>query len=232
MPTIAENIARVRANIATAAKASGRNPEDICLLAATKQQPVDIISEAMNAGIDAAGENRVQEMLEKFPVYRDVPLHFIGRLQRNKVSKVVGRVSLIHSVDSIELCAEIDKCAKTLGIVQDILLQINVSGETSKGGFPLEKGSIPLDEIANFTGLSVRGLMCIPAPEASPEASKKTLLKMKHIFVDISSTFCYSKYGRSPFDILSMGMSNDYEPAVECGSTLVRVGSAIFGGRS
>ena len=232
--TIADNISRIRAEIAEAATASGRRPGDVVLLAATKTQPVNRISEAIEAGIDVCGENKVQEMLLKWDAYAGRPPHFIGRLQRNKCRQIVGKVPLIHSVDSLPLAQEIHRCAKAFGIVQDVLLEVNIGQEPTKGGFIPDAGALPLNEIMQLSGIRVRGLMCIPPPSVSNEESLKFFSGMKHFFVDITSKFCDNTINgnaASQFDILSMGMSDDYALAVRCGSTLVRVGSAIFGSR-
>ncbi len=231
----AGNIARIRSELARAALASGRRPEEVTLLAATKTQPVDRIREAIAAGVDACGENRVQEMLQKLDAYRGAPLHFIGVLQRNKVRQVVGKAALIHSVDSLALALEIDRCAKAQDIVQDILLEINIGLEASKSGFPPEPDALPLSELRAMSSARVRGLMCIPPFGLSEEDSVNSFLKMKQLYVDITREFCDNTIvGKfTPrFDILSMGMSGDYAAAVRCGSTLVRVGSAIFGPRA
>ena len=225
---ISANIAAIRAAIARAAAASGRSAADVTLLAATKTQPVDRIREAIAAGVDAAGENRVQEMLEKEGAYDGVPLHFIGRLQKNKVKFVVGRAALIHSVDSLELAELISRRAEAQAIVQDILLEVNIGEESAKGGFLPDKLAYFAEKIAGLGHIRLRGLMCIPPVTARPEESIVYFSKMRQLFVDITPKIVDNDTMR----ILSMGMSVDYAAAVACGSTLVRVGSGIFGSRA
>lgn len=229
---IAHNIAHVRSRIRDAAMASGHDPDAVCLLAASKRQPVDKIREAIRAGADAVGENRVQEMLQKADAYAGAPLHFIGRLQKNKIKSVVGRAALIHSVEDIEQAACIARRAEALGIVQEALLQVNIGYEPTKGGFRPEAVRDALKCLLNSPGLRVRGLMCIP-PAADPEIAEKFFLKMHQLYVDITPDIEDNRGSHTGdgVPILSMGMSGDYAQAVACGSTLVRVGSAIFGAR-
>lgn len=227
--TIAENVAAVRANIRQAALEAGREAKDIILIAATKMNDADRVRQAIAAGVDACGENRVQELLEKNAqgAYEGAALHFIGRLQKNKVNKVVGTVSLIHSVDSMELLAAIDRAACNKGVKQDVLLEINAAGEASKAGFAPENTALILSQIAGMKGIFVRGLMTIPPKCASPEENRPYFLMMKQLLVDNSA----KKYDNVSMDFLSMGMSGDYTAAVACGANMVRVGSAIFGER-
>lgn len=230
--SITENVQLVKQKLAAAAAKAGVPPESIQLCAATKMNDADRVREAVCAGIDICGENRVQELLEKYEqgAYAGCPLHFIGVLQKNKVRQLVGKVALIHSVDSLPLAAEIDKRAAALGIVQDILIEVNVGAEDAKSGVaPAELEKI-LDEISKFVHLRVLGLMAIPPVCTDPEENRKYFREMKQLFIDI---------GRKKYDnnnvcmkILSMGMSSDYEVAVEEGANLVRVGTAIFGARS
>lgn len=227
--TIAENVAAVRANIERAALAAGRDPGEIILVAATKMNDADRVRQAIAAGVDACGENRVQELVEKNAqgAYEGAALHFIGRLQKNKVNKVVGTVSLIHSVDSIELLAAIDRAACSKGVKQDILLEINAAGEDSKAGFSPEDTASVLSQAAAMRGICVRGLMTIPPKCASPEENRPYFFIMKQLFIDNSA----KKYDNVSMDFLSMGMSGDYTAAIACGANMVRVGSAIFGER-
>lgn len=224
--TIGENVLSVREAIAAAAAKAGVDEKSVVLVAATKTNSAERVREAVAAGIDAAGENRVQEMLEKREqgAYEGVPLHFIGQLQRNKVKYVVGAVELIQSVGSRELLADIAARAQKLGVRQDILLEINVGREQSKGGVMPEE----LDELAAFAGslgaVRVRGLMAIP-----PITEKTTYFEqMYKFYVDIKQ----KRYDNVFMDFLSMGMSADYPAAIACGANMVRVGSAIFGPRS
>lgn len=235
LDSVAENIALVRSRIAAAAKEAGRDPGEVALLAAIKQQPVDRIRRAIECGVDAIGENRVQEMLSKEYEKDGVPLHFIGHLQRNKVKSVVGRVALIHSVDSLRLADEISACALEFGILQDVLLEVNIAGEETKSGFSPEGLLENLYKVLACEGLRVVGLMCIPPAQNVENANRKYFSQMRKLFVDISTKIvdnnneAYSS-GDS-FNVLSMGMSGDYEEAVRCGATIVRLGRVIFGER-
>ena len=226
---IARNVANIKAEIARAAKEAGRDPGEIRLVAATKTNPAEAIRAAIAAGVDICGENRVQEMLEKNAqgAYEGVPLHFIGHLQKNKVKQVVGLCELIHSVDSIPLLQEISRIAEKKGLVQDVLLEINVGAEETKSGFDAESLEDVLREASEIPFICVRGLMAIPPICESPEENRPFFLKMNKLFVDNRG----KKYDNVRMDFLSMGMSGDYTEAVRCGATLVRVGSGIFGPR-
>mgnify|MGYP003377851897 CR=1 FL=1 len=210
--SIRENIQQVRENIAAAALSAGRRPEDITLVGASKMNDAAACREAIAAGIDALGENRVQEMTQKLAenAYDGAPLHFIGHLQRNKVKQVVGKVALIESVGSYELLEDIDRQAEKLGIVQPILLEVNVGGERAK----------------SLSHVVLRGLMTIPPVAEGEHGSVPYFEKVHALYVDINASLYDNK-----LDILSMGMSGDYEDAVRCGATMVRVGTAIFGAR-
>ncbi|MDO4973711.1 MAG: YggS family pyridoxal phosphate-dependent enzyme [Eubacteriales bacterium] len=227
--TIAENVALVQENIARAARAAGRDPAGIRLVAASKMNDAARVREAIAAGVRVFGENRVQEMLEKHAqgAYEGAELHFIGHLQKNKVRQVVGLASLIHSVDSLELLAVIDRCAAARGLRQDVLLEVNIGGEASKSGFAPEALPAALEKAGEYGAVQVRGLMAIPPVCASPEENRPFFLRMKQLFVDNGR----KKYDNVSMDFLSMGMSGDYTEAVACGADLVRVGTAIFGAR-
>ena len=227
--SIAENIARVRANIARAAAEVGRSPSEILLVGASKMNDASACREAIAAGIDALGENRVQEMTQKLDehAYDGAPLHFIGHLQRNKVKAVVGKVDLIESVGSEELLRRIDAQAETLGIVQDILLEINVGGEAAKSGFAPEEAFAAAEAARACAHVRLRGLMCIPPVAEEAHGSIPYFEKVHALFVDINQNLYHNK-----LDMISMGMSGDYEDAVRAGATAVRVGTAIFGARS
>ena len=227
--SIAENVALVRQNIRRAAIAAGRDPGEIRLVAATKMNDADRVRQAIAAGVDICGENRVQEMLEKREqgAYEGAPLHFIGHLQKNKVRQVVGVAELIHGVDSLELLELISKTAEKRGLKQDVLLEVNIGAEASKSGFTPEEIPAALETAAKFGGISVRGLMAIPPICSSPDENRPFFLRMKQIFIDNGE----KKYDNVRMDFLSMGMSGDYEEAVACGANLVRVGTAIFGAR-
>ena len=225
------NIRLVQQRIADAARRAGRDPASVALCAATKTQTDETIRAAIAAGIQVCGENRVQELtahLEHGAYAGAREVHFIGRLQTNKVNKVVGRVDLIHSVDSLHLLQAIEKQADKLGLVQDILLEVNVAGEESKGGAAPEE----LEELALLAAkmdhIRLRGLMAIPPAAARPEDSAPFFEKMRQFSVDIKGKIADNK---NTMDCLSRGMSADYEQAVLQGATLVRVGSALFGPR-
>ena len=228
--SIAENVAQVKTRIARAAEAAGRDPAEILLVGASKMNDAARVREAIAAGLPACGENRVQELLEKNEqgAYAGAELHFIGTLQRNKVKYLVGLVSLIHSVDSVELMREIDRQAARRGLVQDILLEINSGGEASKSGMPPEALEGALEAAAAFPALRVRGLMTVPPIALQPEENLPYFQLLKQLFVDNGR----KKYDTVRMDFLSMGMSGDFETAIACGANMVRVGTAIFGPRS
>ena len=226
---IEENVKRIKAELAEAAIAAGRRPEDVLLVAASKMNDADRVRRAIAAGVDACGENRVQEMLQKQAqgAYAGVPLHFIGHLQRNKARQVVGLASLIHGVDSVELLREIDRCAERKALRQDVLLEINIAAEPSKSGFAPEELGAALEEASRLPSIRVRGLMAIPPICASGDENRPFFTKMKQLYVDNGG----KKYDNVSMDFLSMGMSGDYLAAVACGANMVRIGSAIFGQR-
>ena len=227
--SIANNVAKIRHDIEQAALACGRDPKEILLCAATKMNDADAVRQAIAAGVDCCGENRVQELTQKLSenAYEGAPVHFIGHLQTNKVRQVVGKVDLIQSVDRMKLLQCIDAEAAKAGICQDILLEINIGEEESKSGFAL--GDIPkiLESIGNFPHVRVRGLMAIPPICEKSGSNDKFFQKICNLAVDITG----KKYDNVTMDFLSMGMSGDYADAIACGSTMIRVGTAIFGPR-
>ena len=224
MTEIEKNVKEIRKKIAAAA--GGR---EICLVAATKQNGTDRVKAAIAAGVDACGENRVQELVQKLSegAYEGAALHFIGRLQKNKVSKLVGTVSLIESVDSEELMAFISAKAAEKGVLQDILLQVNIGGEESKGGFSPQMLEKAVEAAGKNRGIRVRGLMTIPPISTSKGGNRRYFDQMKELFVDIRA----KEYDNVSMDFLSMGMSEDFEDAIAAGANMIRVGSAIFGAR-
>ena len=226
---IARNVAQVKEEIRRAALESGRQPEEIQLVAATKMNDAARVRAAVEAGVDICGENRVQEMLEKntLGAYDGVPLHFIGHLQKNKVKQVVGLCSLIESVDSLALLQEISRTAAKRDLTQDVLLEINIGREESKSGFLPEALEEALAGAAELPAVRVRGLMAIPPICAEPEENRPFFLQMQKLFVDNRG----KKYDNVRMNFLSMGMSGDFTEAVRCGATLVRVGTGIFGPR-
>ena len=227
--SIAENVAAIRADIERAAIAAGRDPSQILLCAATKMNGADAVRQAIAAGVDCCGENRVQELTQKLSenAYEGAPVHFIGHLQTNKVKQVVGKVDLIQSVDRLKLLQAIQAEAQKQGIVQDILLEINIGGEESKSGFSAAD-ILPLAEkMGDFPNIRLRGLMAIPPICENPGDNDKFFLEIHNLSVDITG----KKYDNVSMDFLSMGMSGDYADAIACGSTMIRVGTAIFGAR-
>ena len=227
--SIAENVARIKDEMARAAIAAGRDPSQILLCAATKMNDADAVREAIRAGVDCCGENRVQELIQKLSqnAYDGAPVHFIGHLQTNKVKQVVGKVSLIHSIDSMRLIEAVHKEAAQQGICQDVLLEINVGNEESKSGFSFSQIEEVLEEIGNFPSIRVCGFMTIPPICQNSTDNHKFFQKMYNLSVDITE----KKYDNVCVNILSMGMSDDYADAIACGSTMIRVGTAIFGAR-
>ncbi len=227
--TIAENVAAVREKIAAAALRAGREAGEITLVAASKMNDAQRVREAIAAGVDACGENRVQELLEKSALgaYEGAALHFIGHLQKNKVKYLVGSVSLIQSVDSIGLLACIDREAGKRGLVQDVLLEINIAAEPSKSGFAPEALPAAIAAAAQYPGVRVRGLMTVPPICLRGEENLQYFERMRQLFIDN----CAKKYDNVFMDFMSMGMSGDFETAIACGANMVRVGTAIFGER-
>ena len=228
--SIAENIASIRAKMDAAAIAAGRDPREILLCAATKMNDADAVRQAIAAGVDLCGENRVQELVakQKEHAYEGAPVHFIGHLQTNKVKQVVGKVDVIQSVDSLRLLKAINAEAAKQGIIQHILLEVNVGGEESKSGFAVSEVFPLLEQISEFHHIFIRGLMAIPPISQNSGDNRKFFQKMLQLSVDITA----KKYDNVLVNCLSMGMSDDYEDAIACGSTMIRVGTAIFGKRN
>ena len=226
--SIRENIAAIRAQIDAAARETGRTGADITLVGDSKMNGAAACQEAIAAGIDALGENRVQEMTAKLAedAYRGAPLHFIGHLQRNKVKQVVGKAALIQSIGSPELLAEVDRQAEKLGIVQDILLEVNIGGEEAKSGFAPDAVEQAAAQAKTLAHVRVRGLMTIPPADATREENMAYFEKVRALYVDISR-----KMYDNGLEYLSMGMSGDFADAIRAGANMVRVGSAIFGAR-
>ncbi len=227
---IDSNLELVLKNIEKAALKSGRKAEDITLIAVSKTKPFEDIVKAYDCGMRNFGENKTNEIREKFELARDLDIdfHMIGHLQRNKVKYIVDKVVLIHSVDSLRLAKKIDEEAKKKEVIVDVLLQINIGQEDSKFGTNIAEVEDLVQSISSFSSLRLRGLMCIAPYVVDPEENRQLFRKMKDVFVDIKAKNKDNNY----IDILSMGMSNDYEVAIEEGSTMVRVGTAIFGERN
>ncbi len=227
--SIAENVARIRAEMEAAALACGRDPKEVKLCAATKMNDADAVRQAIAAGVDCCGENKVQELTAKLAqnAYEGAPVHFIGHLQTNKVKQVVGKVDLIQSVDSERLLQAIQKEAAKQGIIQNILLEVNIGGEASKSGFAPEEILPIVGKIGEFPNICMKGLMAIPPISQKSGENRSFFKKMWHLVVDIKKKIDDNVM----VDCLSMGMSDDYQDAIQCGSTMIRVGTAIFGAR-
>lgn len=229
MSAIAENVAVLRERIERAAAAAGRASGEVAFVAATKMNNAANVRAAVAAGIDACGENRVQELLEKYEqqAYTGAPLHFIGSLQKNKVKYLVGKTDLIQSVDSRELALTIGRKAAQLELVQEILIEVNIGREEAKSGIAPEKTDELIAELSAIEGIKIKGLMAIPPNIESDRKNIAYFEKMRNLYVDMRS----KKYDNVSIEILSMGMSGDFEEAIACGSNMVRIGSAVFGPR-
>ena len=227
--SIAENIAAIRARMDAAAIAAGRDPKEVQLVGASKMNDAAACRAAIAGGIDALGENKVQEMLGKYAegAYEGAPLHFIGHLQRNKVRQVVGKVSLIHSVSSLALLEEIEKQAEKQGIVQNILLEVNIGEEESKSGFSADEVFAAAEHAKSLPHVLLQGLMTIPPAVEEEHGNLPYFRQVAGLYIDINEKLYDNK-----LKYLSMGMSDDFEDAIAAGATLVRVGSAIFGARN
>lgn len=221
------NFLAITENIKNAAKKSGRSADDIILLAATKTVDVDTINYAIKKGIDYIGENKVQELLSKDDGVIGAHRHFIGHLQTNKVKDIISRVEMIESVDSLKLAKEISKQAEKCGKIMEILIEVNIGGEESKWGFVPENTLEAIEEIAKLPNIKIKGLMAIPPVCENSEENRKYFRKMYKLFIDIRD----KNIDNSSMDILSMGMSDDYEIAIEEGANLIRLGTALFGRR-
>ncbi len=225
---IAENIKKVRERIAGAAGRAGRDASEITLVAVSKTKPVSVIEAAYRAGERVFGENRVQELSEKFPVLpNDIAWHMIGHLQTNKVKHVLGKAVLIHSLDNIRLAQTIQEEAQKRDLLCQVLLEVNVAGEDSKFGLPPQGVEEFVRQIAKFDRIRVKGLMTVAPFTEKPEENRKYFRQMKRLAVDISG----KNIDNVSMEVLSMGMTGDFEVAVEEGATMVRVGTGIFGER-
>lgn len=226
--SIAENIIEVQSRIEAAAKKSGRSVEDITLVAVSKTVEIPFIQEAVNFGLTEFGENRPQEIRDKSKIITNVNWHQIGQLQTNKIKYVAGKTKLIHSVDSSKLMEEIEKYCKAHEITQDVLLQVNISKEESKSGMDIDEVEKMLEFAEKMECVKVKGLMTIGSLYADLDENKKLFEICNNLFVDISR----KKYDNISMEYLSMGMSGDFETAIEMGSNMVRVGTSIFGKRN
>lgn len=228
MGIVAENLGAVKERIAKAAARVGRDPDSITLVAVTKTVAVDRIREAIEAGHGVFGENRVQEAQEKVQALgRRVQWHLIGHLQRNKVRYVGDLFEMIHSVDSLPLAQDIDRRAAQRGIVMPILIQVNIGDEGTKSGVPATEAPALVQAIATLSHIAVKGLMSVPPPVADPEDARPYCVQLRRLAEQIGQ----ANIPHVSMAELSMGMSHDFEVAIQEGATLVRVGSAIFGPR-
>lgn len=228
---IAQNVHTVLHNIRRAADRVGRQSDTIRLIAVTKSVSVSRIRHAIAAGVRLFGENRLQEALPKIASFgpeEGLSWHFIGRLQHRKVKSVVRAFAMIHSVDSLELAAEINRRAEEAGVCQEILLEVNIGGEPTKAGFSVPAVADALPVLGSLSHLSVKGLMAVPPPTSEAESARPYFRRLS----ELARSLSHADLSRVRMDELSMGMSNDYETAVQEGATFVRVGSAIFGPRS
>ena len=227
--SIAENLCRVRSRIQAACERAGRPREDVTLICVTKTKPVEDLRQAYDAGQRVFGENRVQEIIEKFPqLPEDIQWHMIGHLQRNKVKYLMDRAVMIHSVDSAALAQTISREAVKAGRVMDILLEVNAAGEESKFGLSYDRVLPLIREIAPLPGIHICGLMTVPPYTENPETSRVYFKKLRELSVDIAS----QSIDNVSMHTLSMGMTGDFEVAIEEGATHIRVGTAIFGARN
>lgn len=225
---IRENLVSVQKNIEKSCERAGRNAEDVRLIAVSKTKPVEALKEAYEAGCRDFGENKVQELTEKYEeLPKDIRWHMIGHLQRNKVKYLVGRVYMIHSVDSVKLAEEISREAVKKNVTVPILVEVNVAGEESKFGTSVREAEMLVREIAALPGISVRGLMTIAPYVEKAEDNRQYFVNLRQLSVDIKK----KNIDNVCMDVLSMGMTGDYTVAVEEGATYVRVGTGIFGER-
>ena len=228
MSHILENIKEVEAKVAAAAQRSGRKREDILLLAVSKTQPVEVIRQAVTYGLSSLGENKVQEIMDKYePIGEGVHWHLIGHLQTNKVKYIIDKVDMIHSVESLKLAEEIEKRGAARGIVMDVLVEVNIANEESKYGVAPENTEAFIRQLARMEHLRVRGLMTVAPFVENSEDNREYFCQMRQLQVDINA----KKIDNVLMDVLSMGMTGDYEVAIEEGATIVRVGTGIFGER-
>ncbi len=225
-----ENYKRILDQIGEAALRSGRKPEEITLLAATKTVPVELINHGVAQGLTQIGENRVQELLDKYEALdrSRCGVQFIGQLQTNKVKYLTGRVDCIQSLDSVKLAREISRLAEKADAVMDVLVEVNVGREENKGGIDPDGLYEFIDEVRRLPGLAVRGLMAIPPICSSKTEAKRYFSRMAQYYVDIKG----KSMDNVSMECLSMGMSSDFPEAVECGANLVRIGSSLFGPRA
>ena len=227
---VRRNLAEIRQRIGEAARAAGRSPEEVQLMAVTKTVPPELVNIAWEEGVRLFGENRAQELLEKADSYAFGPerIHFIGTLQTNKVRQIIGKVCCIQSVNSLRLAREIQKRTQTAGTVLDVLVEVNIGGEETKTGADYSQVMKLMEDLSGFSALRVKGLMCIPPFGKNSLETERFFDQMYKIFVDIKA----QTIDNICMETLSMGMTGDYQLAVRHGANLVRVGTGIFGKRN
>ena len=226
---LARNLQQVNTNIERACAAAGRTPDEVTLVAVSKTKPVSMLQEAYDAGARVFGENKVQEIMDKYDqLPSDIQWHMIGHLQRNKVKYIIDKVAMIHSVDSLRLAQTIEQEAAKKNLVMPVLLEVNVAEEDTKFGLKVDEVLPLLEEISNFPHIQVKGLMTIAPFVENPEENRKVFRTLKKLSVDIGA----KNINNVTMSVLSMGMTGDYQVAIEEGSTIVRVGTGIFGERN
>lgn len=226
---IKENLSKVEENIRQACERGNRQEDSVTLIAVSKTKPIEMVKEAYDYGIRQFGENKAQEMKEKYEALpKDIQWHFIGHLQTNKVKYVVGRASLIHSVDSLHLAQAIEKESEKKGVISHVLIEVNVAQEKSKFGLKTEETLELVKQVAALKHIKIEGLMTIAPFVPDPEENREVFRKLCELSVDISS----KNIDNVSMSVLSMGMTNDYQVAIEEGATYVRVGTGIFGERN
>ena len=224
-----ENLKTVEEHVQEACKRAGRSREEVTLIAVSKTKPLEMLQEIYGEGVRDFGENKVQELCDKMEqLPSDIRWHMIGHLQRNKVKYIVGKVALIHSVDTYRLAEEINIQAKKRGIIVPILVEVNITGEETKFGTTAEDAMLLVEEISKLENVRIRGLMTIAPFVENPEDNRLYFRKIKQLSVDITN----KNIDNVSMEILSMGMTGDYEVAIEEGATMVRVGTGIFGARN
>ena len=226
---VAENLIQVQKNIEEACKKVNRDPDEVTLIAVSKTKPVEMLKEAYEAGARVFGENKVQEIVDKYDqMPSDVKWHMIGHLQRNKVKYIVDKVAMIHSVDSLRLAETIEKEAEKKNVVVPILIEVNVAEEESKFGLKPEEVLSFIEQIADFSHIQIKGLMTIAPYVENAEENREIFRELKKLSVDIIA----KNINNVTMSVLSMGMTGDYMVAVQEGATMVRVGTGIFGARN
>ena len=226
---IQDNLAKVEERITKACIRAGRKREDVTLISVSKTKPVEVLKEAYDLGVRCFGENKVQELCEKYETLpKDIHWHMIGHLQRNKIKYIIDKAELIHSVDSLRLAEAIDKEAGKRNITCNILIEVNVAGEETKFGVTPEELPDLVEKISKFEHIRVRGLMTIAPFVENPEENRPIFARLRKLSVDIAS----KNIDNIIMSVLSMGMTNDYETAIEEGATMIRVGTGIFGARN